>query len=540
MPQGQKKINSPEWIARQEDTKAYRELRRCDLERDEKGKSFWLSRLSTENAQRCATRILKRPEYAEALDPLLAVDALRAGFWLKLMHKVIALGIFEVQSYWNHIIATFKQIADGRTLTELDVLLLEGKCPGRSEKDAEEIAALVDGGKLFPGADQQWRAGLLDRLKRMPVLVIPSLNTFFDDCRAMEEVVPCMYHIADKKPKTSCDHILRRMYTKSTGFETARELLWRFLLLQSTDLARAPTRPASRLLAKQRPGPADEERLHVFATLARTLGFGSEYITQLTAVPAEMVIAKHALMRARKPSAYAVDRSHVEYIQEAMSKVCRGITQLPRPAHCGQPFSSMPHKSRHVAGFPDLLSFERDREHLSGHTSMPSLLEALHGTASIRVQSLCQAFFGAAVDMTGPGDQTERSCEETRPGGPAESGNPGVEGPGWPGEAGEAGEDPSSFSPDCVFFVTLVDDQWQTLEHVQPATRENLEHMATRLCSLGWSLRALSTEGRTGAITPEDCYACTIGAGSNTVLLVDGNYDSSAIHQHLDYLRAPS
>lgn len=96
MPQGQKKINSPEWITRQEDTKAYRELRRCDLERDEQGKKFWLSRFSTEHAQHCAIRILKRPEYAEALDPLLAVDALRAGFWLKLMHKIIAFGAFEV------------------------------------------------------------------------------------------------------------------------------------------------------------------------------------------------------------------------------------------------------------------------------------------------------------------------------------------------------------------------------------------------------------------------------------------------------------
>lgn len=422
-------------------------------------------------------------------------------------------------------------------MTELDVLLLEGKCPTYSEKDADEIAALITDGKLCPGADSQWRAGLLGRLKKLPVLVIPSLNTFFDDCRFMEEVVPCIYHIADKKPKTSCDHILRKIYTKSTDFETARELLWRFLLLQYTDLARPPTRPENRLLAKQRPGPADEERLHVFATLAHTLGFDSKKITKLREMPAEMVIAKHALMRARNPSAYAVDRSHVEYIQNAMSKVCRGITALPRPAQRGPLFSGTPHRSRYVAGFPDLLSFERDREHLSGHISMPSLMKDLHETTSIRVQSLCQAFFGAAVDMTGAGDHIERSPEEVRLDSPTESCHPGVEGPGRPGEAGE---DPSSFSPDCVFFVTLVDHQWKTLEKVQPATRENLEHMAMKLCSLGWSLRALSTEGRTGAITPEDCYACTIGAGSNTVLLVDGNYDSSAIHQHLEYLHTPS
>lgn len=56
-----------------------------------------LAALSTDHARLCARRlILKAPEYAAALDRVLAVKALRAGFWLRMMHRVLSLGNLEV------------------------------------------------------------------------------------------------------------------------------------------------------------------------------------------------------------------------------------------------------------------------------------------------------------------------------------------------------------------------------------------------------------------------------------------------------------
>lgn len=90
-------MNSPEWLLRQRDTAAYCNLRACSLNKDKRGMKVALAELSTDHARLCARRlILRAPEYAAALDRVLAVRALRAGFWLRMMHRVLGLRNLEV------------------------------------------------------------------------------------------------------------------------------------------------------------------------------------------------------------------------------------------------------------------------------------------------------------------------------------------------------------------------------------------------------------------------------------------------------------
>ncbi|KAM3552524.1 hypothetical protein ARSEF4850_007353 [Beauveria asiatica] len=541
MPRGQGKIDSPEWLLRQEDTIAYCDLRQCSLNKDRKGVRIALARLSTKHARDCARQLIeKAPEYAAALDPLLALKAVRAGFWLKMMHRVISVRNFEVQSYWEHIRETWELIADGETLTAADVSFLEGKCPRYSESDSSEIAALIEDGCLFPNAKPQWRAGLLRRLRELPLTMIRSLNTFFNDLKLMEQFVLCIYHIVDKTPKESCDSILRDAYDKPSGFETARQVLWRFLLQNYTKLPRASARLNSSLLAKQRPGEPDEERLHALATLAHELGFASDKITQLRRVPAEKPIAKHALLQARKPPVFRADSSHFEGIQDAMVDVCRGVAQVPRPVQPGKLVSNTPQRLRYVSGFPDLISYERDKEHLSEWDV--SILQSpppygWHVTMLFRLQTLCHILFDVPADPASEKRTGRRESWETIM--PEDSGDSFQ--PRESEEDEEASDraqdrEPITFQQQShdVVFMELRNSKWRVLGRVESPNKENVQREAKGFCGSHF-LAAISADGVIGFIAPEDCLHSAAASGINTVLAIAIDapaYDIDTISYH--------
>ncbi|KAM3550754.1 hypothetical protein ARSEF4850_008195 [Beauveria asiatica] len=486
MPRGQGKIDSPEWQLRQEDTIAYCDLRQCSLNKDRKGVRIALARLSTNHARDCARQLIeKAPEYAAALDPLLALKAMRAGFWLKMMHRVISVRNFEVQSYWEHIRETWELIADGETLTATDVSFLEGKCPRYSESDSSEIAALIEDGCLFPNAKPQWRAGLLRRLRELPLTMIRSLNTFFNDLKLMEQ-------------------------SKSS------------------------------LLAKQRPGEPDEERLHALATLAHELGFTSDKITQLRRVPADRLIAKHALLRARKPPVFRADSSHFEGIQDAMVDVCRGVPQVPRPVQPGKLVSNTPQRLRYVSGFPDLLSYERDKEHLSEWDA--SILQSpppygWHVTMLFRLQTLCHILFDVPADPASEKRTGRRESWETIM--PEDSGDSFQ--PSESEEDEEASDraqdrEPITFQQQShdVVFMELQKSKWRVLGRVESPNKENVQREAKGLCGSHF-LAAISADGVIGFIAPEDCLHSAAASGINTVLAIaiDATaYDIDTISYH--------
>ncbi|TQV89933.1 hypothetical protein IF1G_11402 [Cordyceps javanica] len=544
MPRGQENVNSPEWLLRQRDTVAYCNLRACSLNKDKKGMRLALAEFSTNHARLCARRlVLRASEYAAALDRLLAVEALRAGFWLKMMHRVISLRNVEVQSYWEHIRKGYELIAEGETLSATDMDLLEGKCPRYSESDSSEIAALIEDGSLCPNAKPHWRAGLLGRLKTLP-LMIRTLNTFFTDLKYMEDFVPCIYHVVDRTSAESCDSTLRDAYGKSTGFETARQVLWRFILQNYLELPQLPRRSSRTLLAKQRPGGPDEERLHALATLAHELGFESDKITRLRRISAEELIARHALLRARKPPVFRAEDSHFESIQDAMVEVCREVPEVPRTAQFGKLVSSIPQTRSYASGFPDMLSYEREKEHLSEWDA--SILQSpppmgWRVTTLFRLQTLCHILFDVPTELAFEKNRARRESWETiRPEDSEGSAQLSESEEGGEAEDRSPAKMPSNrrhTSPDVV-FVELVNSKWNILRQVHSPNKESVRRVAEELCA-SHCLAAVSPDGGIGFIAPEDCFHSAVASGINTVLAMAvgaTEYDSDTISCYTKFL----
>lgn len=445
-----------------------------------------------------------------------------------------------MQSYWEHIRETFELIAENEQLTAADMDLLEGKCPRYSESDSIKIAALIEDGSLCPNASPHWRAGLLGRLKTLPWM-IRTLNTFFTDFKYMEDFVPCIYHVVDKTSEESCDSILQDAYGKTTGFATARQVLWRFILQNYLELPQLPKRSRSILLAKQRPSGPDEERLHALATLAHELGFESDKITQLRRVSPEKLIARHALLRARKPAVFRVDSSHFESIQYAMEEVCREVPRVPRLVQSGKLVSNTPQTRCHVSGFPDMLSYEREKEHLSEWDA--SILQSpppigWRVTTLFRLQTLCHILFDAPSDLGPEKNRARRESWETmRPEDSEDSVHPSE-----PEEIAEAENRqmpsaPRRTSPDVV-FMELVKSKWNVLRRVHAPNQENVRRTAEELCA-SHCLAAVSPDGRIGFVAPEDCFHSAMASGINTVLAIAvgaTEYDSDTIPYYTNLL----
>lgn len=449
-----------------------------------------------------------------------------------------------MQSYWEHIRKTYELIAEGETLTATDIDLLEGKCPRYSESDASEIAALIEDGSLCPNANPHWRAGLLGRLKTLP-LMIRTLNTFFTDLKYMEDFVPCIYHVVDRTSEESCDSILQDAYSKPTGFETARQVLWRFILQNYLELPQLPRRPSRVLLAKQRPGGPDEERLHALATLAHELGFESDKITQTRRVSAEKLIARHALLRARKPPVFSADGSHFESIQDAMVEVCRQVPKAPRTVQSGKLVSNIPQTRSYVSGFPDMLSYEREKEHLSEWDA--SILQSppptgWRVTTLFRLQTLCHILFDVPTDLAFEKNRARRESWETIRPEDSEGSAPLSE-----PEEDEEAEDrspakvpstPRHRSPDVVFMELVKKSKWNILRRVHSPNKESVRRVAEELCA-SHCLAAVSPEGRISFIAPEDCFHSAVASGINTVLAMAvgaTEYDSDTISKYTKVL----
>ena len=95
MPRGSK-TGSSDWHVRQRDTKLYCQARKFEIQGQVREKNNCLDEMSSDHARKCAASLLKRREVADALDPVLAMDGIRYGFWLKMMHRVLACRCTEV------------------------------------------------------------------------------------------------------------------------------------------------------------------------------------------------------------------------------------------------------------------------------------------------------------------------------------------------------------------------------------------------------------------------------------------------------------
>lgn len=421
--------------------------------------------------------------------------------------------------------------------------ILESKCPRYSEKDAAEITARLKDGSLFPGAEPDRRAELLEHLSKLPTL-ITSLHTFANDVHFMGEVVPCIYHIVDKNLKLSCSRILREAYTKSSGFEVAERKLWILTLTSFLALAAPAARSERYLLAKQRPGEPMADVLHMYATEAHHLGFTSSKISRLLAVRPEAAVAKQALLSVRRPHAYHVEDHHIKSIQDAMSEICEDITETPREPPASMALASGGEKPRYLSGFPDVLSFRRDKEELHHLYSSTEPVRDADITSLFRLQSFCHSFFRVSEEVAGTSTLNKQADGARTVGrqGLPDNAPPSFEQTEYHG--GENREEAAAHwqsaqdHPFAMFFMTLENGQWQVLRRVHPATVRSVENTARELCSYNYSLLAVTKDCRTGGIAPGDCFDSAAASGINTVLAVPHDNSSSFVSYHCRALYA--
>lgn len=399
--------------------------------------------------------------------------------------------------------------------------LLQNKCPRYSNSDDLEISELLRSGVLFATADMSWKTDLKRRLNTIPTL-IPSFETFFDDLKLMEAFVPCIYHIVDKTPRWTANEALRAAYTGDPlGYNTAGQCIWLFVMQNFLEMPAVPQRDRSRLLAKPRPGPPDEEVLYSFAVYAGRLGFTSSKISSLKEILPETLIARRALLKARKIQKYEVGEQQLNYVQSAMVQACLEATALPTPNLRKEWTGDRSNKPRYMAGFPDALSFDQDKELLDGWDTLTTQSEQGEViTSFFRLRSLCCALFQSAHEAVShesivdfyEDEQFHRSSQHT--------------------------EDVPIYDyldNNSVFFKTLENNTWIILRQVQ-ATQQTVEKVARELCDSNWCLLAIDKEVRIGTITPSDCFDFAKASGISTILAFPADYNSFTIISHAKYL----
>lgn len=431
--------------------------------------------------------------------------------------------------------------------------ILQGKCPRYSESDAVEIKARLGDGSLFPTAEPDRRAELLEHLLALPRM-IKSLYTFFQDARVMEQVVPCIYHIVDKDLRRSCSQILRDAFQKTSGFATAERKLWILTRAMLLELPAPAARPDKRLLAKQRPGYPTPDALHKYAAEACRLGFMSDKIRRLQAVRPEAAIAKQALLSARRSPTYHVQERHIQAIQNAMHQVCRDIVEAPHEPAGRAAVDIGQEKPRYVCGFPDTLSFQRDKVKVHDLYYATEPIKTPHPSHLLVLQSFCYSFFRTPTELESNSiaREPEEGTHNVGGGGRFREDEPGTipeapqREPGFlDGELGtiveenQPGQDDDDDSGpqrpsaqenvSTVIFMTLGDDGWRELQRVR-GTQQDVESTAKAL-SQNFSLLAATGNSRVAGITPEDCFHQAAASGIDTVLAIPHNCNPSTLQR---------
>lgn len=88
--------DSSHWEGRQKDTSHYWAGRQAYLQGNSREMQMQFDMISTPHGRHCAKELLHHDDIAAALDDILVTSALRSGFWLKLIRKVIYTKCNEV------------------------------------------------------------------------------------------------------------------------------------------------------------------------------------------------------------------------------------------------------------------------------------------------------------------------------------------------------------------------------------------------------------------------------------------------------------
>ena len=222
--------------------------------------------------------------------------------------------------FWLNVFAN-REAKVLEQLSEEDVRFFEQKCPGRDETDRDEISQMLAQGRIATFSTESWRTDLSSRVCGY-AYIIPSLFTFFQDVKILQEVAPCMTHMFSLSVSSTVLESIREAFPGTDDdFWDARFHLWRLARASYQSLPVSPRRKSKDLLAKIRPAQATPEALYKFAKAVSGIGFRNDTIQNTL---------KHAH-----------DKAQLDNI-------------LPESSHGTQ-------KPKHRCGFPDELSFSKDK-----------------------------------------------------------------------------------------------------------------------------------------------------------------------------------
>ncbi|KHO10725.1 Ribonuclease/ribotoxin [Metarhizium robertsii ARSEF 23] len=352
------------WQARQQDIDCYWTGRQAFLNGHTDDAQLHFDRISSLHGQKYAKKLLEdeHGDIAAALDKVLDAPGLRAGYWPKLMHKVIYIKCNEqIIAYLEFIKHTWDFIAGSAAIDIKTVQALENKCPRYSKEDGQNIATLIDRALIFEHCDASWRNDLKQRLTQLP-FAIPSLDSFFDDIKVLGDCSRSMSNLFDRKKHETFTSALKRTYFGDENcFQDRLADMWLIVLRFYSKTQPPPRRAKIQLREKPRHGSPDTVILQFMSISAQKLGFKSVKLSNL-ANPLNDSAAE-----SRHTSLILATSSSPKLVQE----------------------ESVPYKF----GYPDIQSFESDQFYLRWDKFNADATPGTHMSTFGRLRGLCLAFF---------------------------------------------------------------------------------------------------------------------------------------------------
>lgn len=241
---------------------------------------------------------------------------------------------------------------------------------------------LILSGQIFSSFGESERKQIWKRIKEFDG-VIPSLETFWDDFLFFEQCAQCMrwlFGVAkdsiwdtmmtmfrpDPGENSATIQVSERKFRRQVASDAERlDLGYRQLWLYTMRHYNSMPRPAKRkdgLLVKWDRGNIDERVVFKFAELARRLGFRSKEIENLLQKSPDRLIARNALLQARKPDYYQYDPVQFESLVDRISACFSKAVEYDRPA--AEVLADSEVSARRRCGFPQEMAYSQDVPHL--------------------------------------------------------------------------------------------------------------------------------------------------------------------------------
>lgn len=304
-----------------------------------------------------------------------------------------------------------------RQIDKETVKSLQGKAPGASYVDRDELSSLFRNGELFTEIPEEYREILWSRVCDYSThCLVPSLFTFFEDRKFLENVAYGLRNIVGVESKDSISRRLTDMFTdigqvhdrcvvqvsdirfgSTAGNRDARlrlgmQQLWLAAFREYENLPAKLQR--KNLLAKARP-KVNVGALHGLASVALHLGFESDEIHEILSHSADWVIASEALLAARKPGLFEYDNL------DQLATQIAGIFAKARPVVSETRYTqTYTNRSKQPAryGLPDAVDHAHDKVQLFLPNIGSDIDDSRNHVTSLFVRmSVYRAYFGQST-----------------------------------------------------------------------------------------------------------------------------------------------